>query len=206
MSRPYRMLVALLALTLPLAAPAFAQEADDDAAMHDALRDYRDQLVQAILDDDVATQIELTHPDIVTMWQDGRVVVGHDALQQFLDELGRGSDRGFLGYEQEPTAADLTAIYDGQFGFVHGTSVAKYDLYGMEFNLPNYWTATLLNDDGEWKMVGYHVSSNIADNPFLDAAKSSLYLGGGAALLVGLIVGFFIGRRAAAGRADEGRA
>ena len=36
---------------------------------------------------------------------------------------------------------------------------------------------------------------NVLDNPLLSAAKSGLYLAAGLALVGGLIVGFFLGKR-----------
>lgn len=189
------LLIALAAATLPTASLS-AQNAEDP--VHDELRTFRARLVEAVLQDDVATQVELSHPDIVTMWQDGRIVTGREGLQAFLDELGAGADRGFLGYLEEPTPAGLTAVYDDRFGFAHGTSIAQYELYGMRFDLTNYWTATLLKEDGQWRLAGYHVSGNIADNPFLDAVRKTGYVIGGAAALVGLLLGFWIGRRSAA--------
>jgi len=186
----------MLALILPTG-HVRADEATD--AIHDELREFRERIVEAILADDIETQMQMAHPDVVTMWQDGRVARGHDGLETFLEDLGKGTDRGFLGYTQEPTPLELTAIYEGQVGFAHGTSISQYDLYGMEFELPNYWTATLLKDEGQWQLIGYHVSGNIADNPFLDAAKQGLYVAAGVpgavGLLVGGIVGWVIGRR-----------
>ncbi|MEX2389180.1 MAG: nuclear transport factor 2 family protein [Phycisphaeraceae bacterium] len=192
-----------LCLTLlVLAFPGGALLADETTeALHDELREYRERIVHAILADDIETQMAMSHPDVVTMWQDGRVARGHDDLQTFLDELGKGTDRGFLGYTQEPTPTDLTIIHEGTLGFAYGTSISQYDLYGMRFELPNYWTATLLRDEDQWRMIGYHVSGNIADNPFLDAAKRAVYLvgtiAGVAGLLVGALVGGFWGRRTA---------
>ncbi|MEX2670771.1 MAG: nuclear transport factor 2 family protein [Phycisphaeraceae bacterium] len=190
----HRMIAVLLIGIGAFVVPTPLLAADADDPVHDELRRFRDRLVQAIVNDDIATQVELSHPDIVTMWQDGRVAAGHDGLAEFLEELGKGADRGFLGYTQEPTPATLTAVHEGRFGFVHGTSISQYELYGMQFELPNYWTATLLREDGQWRLIGYHVSGNIADNPFLDAAKQSVYFVGGIAGMGGLIVGSLLGR------------
>ena len=56
-----------------------------------------------------------------------------------------------------------------------GKSVPHSKYLGMEFDLENRWTATLVKDDGQWKIAAYHVSSNIADNPILTLAKKSTY-------------------------------
>jgi len=191
MRRFNRLIVACLAVVL-FALPTLAQDVEEPA--HEELREFRKKLVEAILADDIATQLEMTDPDIVTTWQDGRVARGHDGLKAFLDELGKGADRGFLGYKQEPTPGGLTKIYNGNVGVAHGTSIASYELYGMEFDLKNHWTATLLKEDDQWKLVSYHVSGNLADNPLLNAAKKSLWVVGGVAAVVGVIVGLIIGR------------
>jgi hypothetical protein len=81
--------------------------------------------------------------------------------------------------------------------------VAKYELYGMKFELPNYWTATLLKDNDQWKLVGYHVSGNLADNPFLTAARKSLAYIGAATGFIGLLVGFLLGRRSGRGQSHS---
>jgi len=176
-----------------VATPVLAQ--DESSNVHEELRQFREKLVAAVVASDVETQLLLAHPNIVTMWQDGRVASEHDGLKQFLETMGKGDERGFLGYSQEPTPLALTSIYDDRFAFSHGTSVAKYELYGMKFELPNYWTAALLKENDQWKLVGYHVSGNLADNPFLTAAEKSLaYIGAGAGF-IGLLLGLLIGRQ-----------
>lgn len=73
----------------------------------------------------------------------------------------------------------------------------------MKFELPNYWTATLLKDNDQWKLVGYHVSGNLADNPFLTAARKSLAYIGAATGFIGLFVGFLLGRRSGRGQSQS---
>jgi len=184
-------------------APGSVSAQDESTDVHDELRQFREKLVAAVIASDVETQLSLAHPNVVTMWQDGRVASDHDGLKQFLDTLGKGEERGFLGYAQEPTPLALTSVYDERFAFSHGTSVAKYELYGMNFELPNYWTATLLKENDQWKLVGYHVSGNLADNPLLTAAKKSLAYISAATGFIGLLVGLLIGRRS--GRRESHR-
>ncbi|MBL8817802.1 MAG: nuclear transport factor 2 family protein [Planctomyces sp.] len=169
--------------------------ADQVSADHEALTEFRKKLVAAVIENDVDTQLSLVHPEIVTVWQDNRIVSHPDGLKQFFESMGTNEERGFVGYTQEPTPLAPTRIFDGRFGFAHGTSVARYEIYGLKFELPNTWTATLLKDNDQWKLVGYHVSGNLADNPLLSAAKSGALIAGIAAAAVGLIVGFLLGRR-----------
>ena len=62
------------------------------------------------------------------------------------------------------------------------------------------WTAVLQKEaDGKWRLRGIHIGTDFLDNPILDDAKNKLWklglAGGGGGLLVGAILGFFVGRR-----------
>jgi hypothetical protein len=61
------------------------------------------------------------------------------------------------------------------------------------------WTGTLVKKDGKWKVASFHASANAFDNPILWIAlkKVGMWVGIGAAVL-GLVIGFLIGRRRAA--------
>ncbi len=60
---------------------------------------------------------------------------------------------------------------------------------GMEFDLENRWTDTLVKEDGRWLIASYHVSANVLDNPVLSIAKKAAYWSGGIALVVGIVLG-----------------
>ena len=105
----------------------------------------------------------------------------------------------FQGYKEGelPNPTDLTILYGDDTGISYGTSVGKYNVLGQNIELKNHWTATLVKEDGAWKVASYHVSGNILDNPLLNMAKGYLYWAGGVALVVGLLLGFLIGRMSA---------
>ena len=65
----------------------------------------------------------------------------------------------------------------------------KRNCTSVLFELENRWTATLVKEDGAWKIAAYHVSGNIADNPLLSIAKQSVYWVGGLCLAIGVVVG-----------------
>ena len=62
------------------------------------------------------------------------------------------------------------------------------------------WTAVMQKDpDGKWRRPSIHIGTNFLDNPILAAAKGALskigFGAGGAGILAGGLLGFFVGRR-----------
>lgn len=175
---------------------AMAQEEDptetrtgNDEAIHDELRALRVALVEALKKGDVDGQLSHVHNNVVATWQNNRVVRGHDGLRNFITEMNAANQSVFRGYKVEPEADELTILYGGDTGIVFGKSVPQYHYLGMDFELENRWTATLVKQDGSWKIAAYHVSGNLVDNPVLNAAKQAVYWTGGVCLVVGLVVG-----------------
>ncbi len=183
-------------LLLPLSAtaqqPAAPEPAAGDEAIHNELRAMREVLTKAVLDGDVNAQLDRVHDNVVVTWQNNQVVRGKQGLKTFLGELDKGGERVFQGYKVPPTADELTILYGGDTAIAFGKSTPHYKLHGMEFDLDNRWTATLVKDGDAWKLAAYHVSGNILDNPVLSLAKRSLYWTGGIGALVGLALGAFV--------------
>lgn len=90
---------------------------------------------------------------------------------------------------------------DKSWGVVVGSGVEKYILRdGRPYELHTRWTATMAKEsDGHWRVRAIHVGTNFLDNPILSEAEHSLgkaaSVGVGAGLLVGLVIGWLIGRR-----------
>jgi ketosteroid isomerase-like protein len=164
----------------------------EDAAVHDELRALRKTLTEAVKSGDIDSQLAHVHKNVVATWQNNRVVRGTDGLRDFLKEMDAQNKKVFQGYKVEPEADDLTILHGGDAGIVFGRSVPKYHYLGMDFELENRWTATLVKEDGAWKIAAYHVSANVVDNPVLNAAKSAAYWAGGVCLVVGVVLGLIV--------------
>ena len=95
----------------------------------------------------------------------------------------------------DPVADTLTQFYEGRFGVVRGGNTEVYDLNnGRSFTLESRWTATLIEQDGDWKIVALHTGVNFADNPVLDFARRFGWILGGSGLVLGLVLGVLLGR------------
>lgn len=180
-------------LLLPLT--AFAQETEpakanpDEEEIHAQLRTLRDDVTKAIIEGDPDGQVARVHDNVVVTWQNNQVVRTADGLKKFLGEMNSGGTRVFQGYTVPPTADELAILHGDDTAIAFGKSTPHYKYMGMEFDLDNRWTATLVKDGDQWKIAAYHVSANVMDNPVLNIAKRSVYWAVGGGLLVGLVVG-----------------
>lgn len=172
--------------------PVATAKGEGDEAVHDELRKIRQVLTEALKKGDVEGQLAHVHKNVVTTWQNNRVVRGHEGLRDFLKEMNAQNEQVFKGYQVEPQPDELTILYGGDTGIVFGRSVPRYQYLGMEFELENRWTATLVKDDGAWQIAAYHVSGNLVDNPVLSIAKKSATWAGGIGLAIGVIAGIVI--------------
>lgn len=177
------------ALTAQESPPVDNENATSEEADREQLRQLREALIEAVIAGDVEKQIEYAHPDVVTIWQNNHVARGHEGLRELFSEIGSGDENIFQGYTERPTSDEVTILPGGNTAIAYGTSVPHYKWMGQEFDLENRWSATLLKTDGKWKLVNYHVSGNLVDNPLLNAAKQTVYWVAGIALVIGILLG-----------------
>lgn len=162
---------------------------------HEELRVLRTEIINAITKGDIDTVLAHVHPDVVVTWQNSEVCRGRQGLKDFFDRMGRKS---FKGYKIPPTPDELTILHGGDTGISFGKTVAEYNLLGRQYEIESRWTATLVKQEGKWLLGAYHISMNTLDNPLLTAAKQGLYIAGAAGLVIGILIGRILGRRAKA--------
>jgi ketosteroid isomerase-like protein len=169
-----------------------AQDPPVEDPAHNELRELRTRIIDAIAGGDVDPVLPYVHTNVVITWQNNEVCRGHEGLRNFFETMGR---EAFREYKLPPTPDELTILHGDDTGVSFGRTVAQYRLLGKDLELESRWTATLVREDDRWLLAGYHISMNVLDNPLLNAAKNTVYLAGGGALVVGLIAGILLGRR-----------
>lgn len=185
----------LAGLTLTPATARQAKDAPEDPA-HAELRKLRDGMIDAVNKDDRAKLMSLLHKNIVVTFMDGETVRGHDGVQKYFDAKLKGTPPVVQTYSVHPKVEELSIIYGGDTAISFGSSDDHFKLSrGLEFDVHNRWTATLVKEDGKWLLAAFHASTGIFDNPLLSATQRFAYWAGGGAAIVGLLVGWLIGRR-----------
>ena len=201
-----RLSAALLTLLLA-AAPAVAQPAPLDAdAAADALRDG---IGRAYAAGDVAAMGRYLHPDVQIVFPDGRVLIGVDALKDYYDEMLTGPNAVVGSYQSDPKVTGRAV--EGDAVVSHGDMNDRYVLAdGTSFALNSVFTVTLVRapdgppETGGLVIRSFHSSTDAFDNPVLAlAARRGASTGaawtaavvGPAALGIGVIAGWWVGRR-----------
>lgn len=167
-------------------------------ATHEQIRQLRDAMIKAINDNNVDALAELVHKDVVLTAQDGEklaTIRSREGVRDYVTRLLTGPDAGVKQITIKPTVDELTILHGDDTGVAYGHSTDHYVLADdSEFDLPTRWSATIVKDDDTWQIASLHVSSNLFDNPVLDAISKYAMLAAICTGLLGLVVGFVIAR------------
>ena len=88
---------------------------------------------------------------------------------------------------------ELTILYGENTGIAFGSSLEHFKLAnGSSFDLKGRWTTTMVKEDGRWLIASLHVSTNIFDNVMLDLMKKYAIRATCIALVVGIILGWWL--------------
>lgn len=171
----------------------------EDEEIHDELRKLRDRLIAAYEKRDMDAMLNEVADDVVITWQNGERNEGHQEFKDFYDRMMNGDSRVVMDVSSTVEVDADSVLYEDDTAVARGTLSDKFSLAdGSNFTLDSKWTATVVKQDGQWKVASYHVSANIFDNPMLDTAKA--YLGSAALIgsviggLAGLALGWILGR------------
>ena len=177
--------------------PAHSQtQSKEDEAIHNELRALRDGLVDAINKGDIERQLTFLHPNVVVTWQNAEISRGREGVRAYLNRMLSGPDKVVDSYSTELNVDELTILHGGDTGISFGSAVEHFKLAnGSNLDNPSRWTTTAVREGDEWLIASVHASSNLFDNPVLTIAKRATYVAAGICLVVGLVIGFLLGKR-----------
>ena len=148
-------------------------------ADHQQLRELLKIARQAVNNDQPALLEEHLHPDYVITVMNQQVVTKDMTLEQLFHDWFKKPDAILKGLQIQPEATIKTNIYGDSFGVCYGTSADTYELSdGRKFTFDSKWTATLIKDDGQWKLLALHVGVDPISNPLIDGYRKGLGFGG----------------------------
>ena len=187
-------------VALCLAPYSWAAE-EPDHAIHEELRALLREITSAFNTGQYDRMLPYLTKNIEATSITQEVMTGHaDVSKYFKDWFGP------TGYMQKMVmkmeADKLTDLSpDKSWGLVRGKALERYEAKdGDVFDFVTRWTAVMVRDtDGKWRLRAIHFGTNNLDNPVLTKVKNTLIRNGiggaGLCLLVGLLAGWWIGRR-----------
>ena len=179
--------------------PLLAQPASD-AADHEALRTLKTEVVNAINTRNVQSMDTLLHKPFMSTLISQDSFTDIPRLKAYFDDLFTRPVLRINKMTMEAEVDEPSWIYTGTFAVARGSTKEIYELGdGRTYTIPGRWTATMIKDNGQWKVLAAHTGVNFIDNPVMTAVeKSTMYFGaGGVAVgaVIGFLLGFFIRRK-----------
>jgi len=189
-------LLMLLVMQTTLAAPdTITRDAD-----HAALRQLRDKLVAAINRQDGAALAPCFTKEFAFTTVTQETLTTREQVEAYFERMFRATDAPLRGMSTEPTSDIMTRFIDENTGVCYGQTKDTYTLKsGDVATMHNRWSATVVKEDGQWKVATAHVGTDFLHNPVLDRAAAfarNLTLGTGlGCLIVGVVLGRWLGAR-----------
>ena len=134
-------------------------------------------------------------PNVVITMIDQSALHGREDLQGYIEaKLGRFSS--ILADLQVEPVPDAPAVFYGDTAIATLTSADRFIFRnGKEFLVQNKYTATLVKQDGAWKLVALHGGTNAFNNPISYQAQNLMAGGIAAAGVGGVLLGWLLSRK-----------
>ena len=190
----------VLTLILCVGGHLTAIAADDNReADHVALRALRDKVSQAINKQDLKTLTSCFAKEFAFTAVNQTVLTNETQMQEFFDRMFHAGDALVTSMKTEPKADIPTRFIDTNTGVCYGSSKDTYTMKsGKVVEMNVRWSATVVKENGEWKVAIAHIGTDFLNNPVLDGVEKftkmvGLGVGVGC-LLLGFVIGRMLGR------------
>jgi ketosteroid isomerase-like protein len=188
--------VALSGALIAGSAPGVAAQTNTPATPDDVkqLDELRHGLADAFNHRDVDAMLGYLDPNVVVVWQNGEINQGQEAVRRYYNRMMVQGVVKSVSFD--PVVEGRTC--HGNMCVSVGTLQDTFTLNdGRVLPLNSRWSATVLKSEGgAWKIVAFHASANVFDNPVTKiAARKVGLIAGGGGLLLGLVVGALLFRR-----------
>lgn len=190
-------------LVAAAAIPTFAQTTggttplpDEIEKVHNELRALKATMERALNANDIDTIVANVTDDVIFTTMNGDVARGPAAIRKYFETMMKGDNPRVRKVTAAFEVEDLSNLYGLDFAVAFGSSKDQYELAGGEsFEVAARWSATMVRRDGKWRIANFHYSTNMFDNPILNAQRKYLLSVAATASAVLAIAGFWAGRR-----------
>lgn len=182
----------------PPLAPAPPVAASSTADMEAELDKFRKDLYTAFNEGRYEEMLtSYCHPEVVATWQDGSVSHGHAEVLAEFKKLSEFIDK----IEVDPSVEKRVILDGGKMVISTGKMNDTYKLKrGETVSLESHWSGTMVRENDKWMLVSFSGVANSFDNPVIrlyvgESMNRMMLLAAGAALFLGFMGGYWIGRK-----------
>ncbi|MEP6732306.1 MAG: nuclear transport factor 2 family protein [bacterium] len=145
--------------------------------------------------EDMQALLEYVHPDMILTAMNGQSVRGKEGLMDYFNRMMVKEGHTVASLHHDFSADHLSILLRPDVATNRGTSRGSYVFTdGSQFTIDTRWTATMVKDQGRWKLAAFQFGPSIFENPVVDAYKAWIYKAAAIAGVVALLLGVFIGR------------
>lgn len=185
-------LIFFFSSTAVFAQPGNAEE------LHNGLRLLKNTMEEALNKGDIDAILENVDERVVFTTMNDDVVRGKQGVRVYFERMMLGPDRVVEKITSKFEVDDLSILHGNNTAIAFGHTEDQYTLAGGNtIDIKARWSATMFLKKGKWVVGSFHYSTNMFDNPILDAQRNIFLWIIFAVLLVALALGFFLGRRSA---------
>jgi uncharacterized protein (TIGR02246 family) len=186
------LIFALFLLPLTMARAADDPHAEDRKEL---LKVFR-EIEAAINAQSVDRMVMQMAPDATVTWLNGEVSRGHAEIKAYYERMVKGEKRILDRYTTTAKVSAPARFFGGgDVAVADGTTEDEFfPVARGPFRLSSNWTSTSAKIDGQWKVVGLHLSSNVFTNPLMDEAKSAVWYTATGCLAGGFVLGYLMAR------------
>lgn len=167
----------------------------DAADVHDQLRQLKQDVETAVNDSQWETLASLLTDNVIVTWLDGTQSHGRAEVLDYMKTKTEGETPIVESFSVDVTVDDLSDLYGETTAAAFGSATSEFVLRGRSMSVSGPWSATVVREDGVWKLAHVHASVGVFDNPLLSWAWRFAWVGATVALILGLVIGWWLGRR-----------
>jgi uncharacterized protein (TIGR02246 family) len=190
----YALALAIMVSPLPIAAENDLHQEDRKALLR-----ILGEVEAAINAQDIEGLLAVMRPDCTVTWWNAEISRGHDQIRAYYRRMVKDDGRFISKYTTQAKLGDHARFLGsaGDVAVADGSMVDEFfPIIRGPFKLDSRWSVTLAKSPtGEWKIATLHLSSNVFTNTLINELKQVMWVAGGAALLVGGVAGWLLGRR-----------
>jgi ketosteroid isomerase-like protein len=197
------------AAAVPADNPALAALPPAERAIHQELIAFRigiqaafNKMGESGKPEDMAALLEFAHPDAIFTAMTGESVRGNAELIEYFKRDFTTPDHALKRMQSRFEADHLSILLRPDVATNRGTVHSTFDFTdGSKLAVDSRWTATMVKQDGRWKVAAFQFAPSIFDTPVTNAYRAWIYKAAAIAGVIALALGIFVGRRMRKARA-----
>ena len=167
---------------------------DDHAADRQALLVILGGIEDALNAQDLSSALQYLDDDVIITYQDSTVTQGLEGATEYYNRMMEGAAAIVTEFSTEASVG-APAVFHGDTAVAFGTNTDRYVLArGLEMTLNANWSMTAQKKDGDWKVIALHFSTDLFDNPLLNASRRMTRIAGVGGVIGGVLLMWVIGR------------